>query len=30
VPEELRITNYKSVVIFSESLDAVYSTAELQ
>jgi hypothetical protein len=30
VPEELRIANYRSVVIYSESLETVYSTAELQ
>jgi Electron transfer DM13 len=30
VPAELKIANYKSVVIYSESLAAVYSTARLQ
>lgn len=30
IPKELKIANYKSVVIFSESLSAVYSSAPLQ
>jgi hypothetical protein len=30
IPKELKIANYKSVVIFSESLSEVYSSAPLQ